>query len=280
MNYSLTLKGELIDNSPRKACCKRAYAAGLLFDVREWREKCLCLVLSSAAARRECARVYREQYHREALLDGAVMLFSSEKLFAAYKEPPAFLCPRCKSRFFAGLFLSCGSMTDPQKGNHLEFRISNADKIPLLGELLKDADLDMKCRRIDFGAGFYCKKHSEIEKFLYLIGAENALFALFNAQIQRGIRNEENRATNCIAHNIGKSVSAAAKTLAAIEKIRAAGKIPALPEELRETARLREENPDASLVELAALHNPPITKSGLNHRLQKILRLAEDIAAL
>ncbi len=277
MNYSLTLKKELIENPPRRACCKRAYAAGLLFDVREWRNGCLVLVLSSAAARRECARVYREQYRREALTDGSVMLFSSEKLFAAYRDLPVFSCPHCQKYFFAGLFLSCGSMTDPEKGYHLEFRIANAEKIPVLSDLFKGADLDMKCRRIDFGAGFYCKKRSEIEKFIYLIGADNALFALLNAQIQRGIRNEENRATNCIAHNIGKTVSAATKVLSSIETIRSAGKFSLLPEELRETAKLREENPSVSLVELAALHNPPITKSGLNHRLQKILRFAEDL---
>ena len=85
MNYSLALKEELIDGAPRSLCCKRAYAAGLLYDLREMRENCLVLVLSSAAARRECARAFREQYRRTALLNGSVLLFPSEELYADYK---------------------------------------------------------------------------------------------------------------------------------------------------------------------------------------------------
>ena len=274
MNYSLLFKEELIAGAPRNACCKRAYAAGLFYDLREWRTGCLVLVVSSAAARRECARVYREQYRREALIDRSVMLFSSEKLVARYRELPEFSCPKCRANFLKGLCISCGSITDPEKGTHFEIRISNAEKIPMLAELLADMGWELKCRKIDFGAGFYTKKGNEIEEILRTVGAGNALFAFLNAQIARGIRNQENRATNCVTSNIAKAVAASHKCCEAIEMIEAAGRFSLLADELRETARLRLANPDANLLELAALHNPPITKSGLNHRLQKIMRFA------
>ena len=277
MNYSLQVKEELIANAPRNACCKRAYTVGLLFDVREWREGCLVLVLSSVAARRECARAYREQYRREALMDGSVMLFSSEKLFAHYKELPTFSCKKCKSNFLRGLTVAYGSVTDPEKGNHLEFRISNAEKIPVLARFFDEIGWTLKSRKIDFGAGFYTKQGADIEEILRTVGASNALFAFMNATIARGIRNQENRATNCVTRNIAKAVEASRKCCEAIEQIRTAGRFEARAAELQETAELRLANPDANLTELAALHNPPITKSGLNHRLQKIIHAAEGI---
>ena len=107
-----------------------------------------------------------------------------------------------------------------------------------------------------------------------LTACNNALFSLMNAKIKRGIRNEENRATNCVANNIRRAVDAATKYCTAIDALERAGRLASLPNELRETALLRREHPEVSLEELAHMHNPPITKSGLNHRLQKILAAA------
>ena len=277
MNYSLLLKEELVKGAPRNGCCKRAYAAGMLFDLREMRENCLVLVLTSAVARHECARVYREQYRREALMDGTVMLFASEKLYGVYKDPPVLVCPYCRAHFLRGLLVACGSMTDPNKSYHLEFRLANAEKLPIINDCFKEMGWEPSCRKIDCGLGLYFKKYAVIEEILSTVGANNALFTLMNAKIARGIRNDENRATNCVARNIGKAVNASAKHCAAIRRIDEAGRLEKMPLELRETAELRLENPEVSLIELARLHNPPITKSGLNHRLQRILAFAEGV---
>ena len=277
MNYSLLLKQELIDGAPHTACCKRAYAAGLLLDLREMRENCLVLVISSAVARRECARVYREQYRREALLNGAVMLFASEKLYKAYTELPTFSCPQCRASFLRGALIACGSVTDPTKGYHMEFRLANAEKVPVLTGVLEEMGWSPKARVIEGGTGIYFKKNAVIEEILSTVGANNALFSLINAKIARDIRNEENRATNCVTRNIGKTVSASQRCCNAIEKLRAAARFDALPSELRETAELRLAHPDAPLTELSQLHNPPITKSGLNHRLQRIIAFADSL---
>ena len=277
MNYSLLLKNELIGGAPHNACCKRAYTAGLLFDLREMRENCLVLVLASAAARRECARAYRELYRREALLNGTVMLFASEKLYAAYRKPPVFACPQCQVHFLRGVMITCGSATDPEKDYRLEFRLANPEKVPFLAAFLEEKGWSPKCRNLDGGVGLYFKKNMIIEEILSTVGANNALFTLMNAKITRDIRNEENRGANCETGNIGKAVKASVRCCNAIERIREASRFEELPAELRETARLRMENPDVSLGVLAQLHNPPITKSGLNHRLQKIILFADAL---
>lgn len=138
MNYSLAVKEELIDTAPRTRCCRAAYAKGLLYDLRELRENCLVLVLSGAAARRECAKAFREQYHRTALLNGSVLLFPSEELFADYAKPPVFDCPHCAGHFLRGLMVSCASLTDPEKAYRLEFRLSNPERVPFLSDFLEE----------------------------------------------------------------------------------------------------------------------------------------------
>ena len=103
------------------------------------------------------------------------------------------------------------------------------------------------------------------------------MFAIINNRIARDIRNNENRATNCVAKNIEKSISAATRQVEAINKILEHNRLDTLPESLRVTALLRYRNPDATLDELVLLHVPPISKSGLNHRLQKLQEIAEDL---
>lgn len=266
----------MIEGAPRSRCCKSAYAAGLLYDLREMRENCLVLVLSAAAARRECARVFREQYRRTALLNGSVLMFPSEELYADYQKPPVFACPHCGGHFLRGLMISNGSISDPMKSYHLEFRLANEEKVPFLAQYLEDMGWKAGARALQGGGvGVYIKNSTVIEEILSVTACNNALFALMNAKISRNIRNDANRTANCETHNIQRAVSASARCRAAIELLQSEDRLDVLPDELRETALLRLEFPDASLAELAHRHNPPITKSGLNHRLQKIMAEAE-----
>ena len=279
MNYSLSLKEELIDGAPRAQCCRRAYTAGLLYDVRELRENCLVLVLSSASSRRECAKMFREQYRRTALLNGSVLLFPSEQLYEESKSTPLMSCPHCASNFLRGLIVSCGSATDPTKAYHLEFRLSNPEKVPFLAEFFEGLGWHAGCRTLKGGGlGIYFKNSVLMEEILTMTGANKALFDLMNAKIEREIRNGENRVTNCETSNIARAVDASARIREAIALLVQTDRLASLSSELRETAKLRTENPAASMKELAHLHNPPITKSGLNHRLQKILAAGEAAA--
>jgi DNA-binding protein WhiA len=103
------------------------------------------------------------------------------------------------------------------------------------------------------------------------------VFELLNKKIEREIRGNENRVTNCDTGNISKYVAAALKQNAAIEKLERYGELDKLPDALRDTAMLRLRYPNVSLGELAEAHVPPITKSGLNHRLQKLIDLANEL---
>ena len=278
MNYSLQLKEELIAGAPRRACCKKAYFRGLFLNAAQTKGGAVVLSLASFAARQECARVYRELYRSEALIDANTMLFSSERLYQDLTTTaPALCCERCAVHFLRGAFVSAGSVTDPEKGYHLEFKVYEEEGRTFLTSLLLQHGWQAKCRIHRAGFGVYFKNSAVIEEILSALGANNALFALMNAKIARGIRNEENRATNCVAKNISKSVAASGRALEAIAAIREAARFDALPQELRETAVLREENADASLSDLAKLHNPPLTKSGLNHRLQKIIAFSDAL---
>ena len=114
-----------------------------------------------------------------------------------------------------------------------------------------------------------------IEDILGIMGATREVFDFINAKIKREIRNNVNRATNCDAANIRRTVSASEEQIGAIELLRDGGYLPQLPDELRRTAELRLENPSVSLSVLAALHDESITRSGVNHRLSKLIELAE-----
>ena len=109
------------------------------------------------------------------------------------------------------------------------------------------------------------------------MGSQSKVFSIINSRIAREIRNNENRATNCVTKNIEKSISAATRQMEAIGALMERGKLEALPEGLRVSAMVRYRNPDATLDELVAIHEPPISKSGLNHRLAKLIELAEDL---
>ena len=110
---------------------------------------------------------------------------------------------------------------------------------------------------------------------LTVCGANKTIFTFFDVHIEKDLRNLENRATNCVTRNIAKSVLAAGSQVEAIEALKATGMLDELSEDINITANLRLENPDMSLNELAGIHTPPISKSGLNHRLSKIIELAK-----
>lgn len=186
-----------------------------------------------------------------------------------------FRCGECSMAFLRGVFLAVGTVTDPSKAYHMELRAPSDGRAELLcAHLLSLCFTPGSTRRRD-SVGFFWKGSASIQDFLTYLGATHSVFAMLNTQIKRDIRNNENRATNCVAENISRSIHAGGRQVAAILFLQAHDLIPALSPELQITAKLRLEHPEATLVELAALHEPPITKSGLNHRLEKILALCE-----
>jgi hypothetical protein len=179
--------------------------------------------------------------------------------------------------FLRGVFISCGSVTDPNKDYHLELVPPNREKCVELLEFVSDCGLKMKQSERKKQAFIYCKGSERIIDFLTFIGATRHSMELMNIMIFKEIRNNVNRAVNCEAANIDKTTRAATRQLADIEYIFAEKGEASLPFQLREVAGIRREFPETSLVEIGNMCTPPISKSGVNHRLKRISRIAEEI---
>ena len=173
--------------------------------------------------------------------------------------------------------MSFVSVTNPDKQYHLELSFETPAERDAAEAILSAAGICMKSGQRGGRYLLYIKSSSDIEDFLAYTGATHAAFDLMNAKIVREVRGNANRQMNCDMANISKSLAAAQQYTNAISEILRQGYEIRLPEELRQTARLRCENPQASMTELGQLHNPPITKSGVKHRLDKILRFYEKL---
>ena len=179
--------------------------------------------------------------------------------------------------FLRGAFLAGGSVTDPEKRYHLELASSHVQASREVSTLLEDTGFAPRTVMRGGNAVIYFKLSEHIEDFLTMTGAPAAATEIMAAKVNKSLRNEVNRATNCDIANLDKTLKAAESQCRDIEKLRTAGKLDELPEQLKTTALLRMANMEASMAELARLHNPPITKSCLNHRLRKIGELAKTV---
>lgn len=183
----------------------------------------------------------------------------------------------CRASFVRGVFLGSGSVSNPEKSYHLEFDLRDKSDAELLQEILADNGFESK---ITYRKGHhivYIKECETIAGVLGYIGAGKGALDMFTIQIEKEMRNSVNRRVNCENANADKAARASGKHLVAIRKIIEAKKFEKLPEVLREIAELRMEYPEDSLKELGEKTDPPIGKSGVNHRLNRILEFAENI---
>lgn len=186
--------------------------------------------------------------------------------------------PSLYPQMTAGMFLSCGSLSDPNKGYHMEFVMPTLELCNYLGLLLIE-NFDMLAKNVERKGHqvLYFKESDNIMDMLGLMGASGSYFDLFYVKQMKDMRNNINRGVNCVNANIEKSIRAAEKQIADIELIDETRGLDSLPENLREIAMLRYENPDFNLSDLGAALKPPISRSGANHRLQKIAAIADEI---
>ena len=171
----------------------------------------------------------------------------------------------------SGVFLACGSVTDPEKEYHLEFVLEDEAFAAALQRLIARFSLSAHLTKRRAMALVYLKGQSEITDMLSIFGAQSARFAMEDAYIRKELRNNANRAVNCDSANVQRAVTAASRQTEAIERVLAAKGRESLPPALRETAALRLAHPEMSLEELGRLCDPPVGKSGINHRLRKLM---------
>ena len=183
--------------------------------------------------------------------------------------------------FLRGVFVSCGSVTDPNKEYHLELVLPENDRTPALLDFIAEHGMSLK-ETARGGARskktvLYAKESELIEDWLTYIGAANHSMEIMQVKIVKDFRNRVNRSVNCENANLDKTVAASNKSTADIEYIFSTMGADWLSPDLRETARLRVENPEMSLSELCGMFPEKISRSGLNHRLKKLSKLAEEL---
>jgi hypothetical protein len=183
----------------------------------------------------------------------------------------------CQRAFLRGAFLSIGSISDPTKGYHLEFVCTDSEKAGQLQSVLHGFDIDGKIVLRKKYYVVYLKEGESIVNLLNVCEAYVALMDFENLRIVKEMRNSINRQVNCEAANITKTVNAATRQIEDIEYIRDHGGLERLPAGLREMAEVRLEYPDAPLKELGEYLEPPVGKSGVNHRLRKLSEYAAKL---
>ena len=186
-------------------------------------------------------------------------------------------CDGCRSAFVRTVFLTCGSLTDPAKSYQLDFTFPAEETADSMRSILADCGFSFGASERRGKRVLYLRDSGGIGDFLAFIGATGAAFDVMNSRIEGDFRGNIQRQVNFDTANIGKVVRSVQKYEDAAQKLKAAGKYDLLPEEVRQTWELREQDKQLSLEELGKLHNPPISKSGVKHRLEKILKAAEEM---
>ncbi len=179
--------------------------------------------------------------------------------------------------FMAGVFLACGSVNDPAKEYHLEFTVPEEELSEELVNLLRDIGVHAKTMVRRGKYIVYVKGSESIEDTLTFIGAQQCTLELMNVKIFKDVRNKANRIANCDNANIDKVITASLRQTEDIRLIEQTIGIDKLPEELREIAELRLSAADMSLKEIGDALEPPISRSGVNHRFRRIAKIAEEI---
>lgn len=298
ISFSGETKNELCRVRVKDACCARAEACGVLLYCNQFSLHGIKILTESLAFSKRLPRLFRQAFQisfdQQPESEEGKQLFAITQpvKLAAIREACgsgigggiahhinfAFLEePHCQLSFLRGAFLAGGSVTDPHKGYHLEFVTSHYHVNRELTALLLDMGYAPKETVRKSNYINYFKQSEFIEDLLTAMGAPVAAMQIMNAKAEKNLRNGINRRVNCDAANADKTVDAAQEQLAAIRQLEAAGALDGLSEKIRESAELRREYPELSLAELAALCEPPVTKSCLNHRLRKLVTLGREL---
>jgi len=290
LSYSAEVKMELLRAGEKQPdCCAEAQFYGLLLFGRRFSGRGIVL----RTERREIAE-YAVRQLREITLAAARLTQAGRKWEVAVRGEDSsrvlerfgheknevslrivtenFTCEHCRAAFLRGVFLSCAAITAPQLQYHLEFMAGFRRLAGQLCDVLRDAGLPAAklCQRGGAWIAYY-KDSSQIEDILTALGAQLAMLDLVNIKIEKDMRNNVNRLVNFELANVGRSSAAAAAQLQAIGRLRKGPGLESLPPTLQEAALLREEYPEASLQELADMAAQPVTRSGMNHRLKRLV---------
>lgn len=291
MSFSSEIKQRVAELESECEFCQRAQLAAMIRYTGRLRDgKLILYTENEACAKRICTLIERctglfESYEYieksrlyECVIEDndvdnvcdALMLFDN-----SYEQLVPFDC--CRGAYIRGAFLGGGSSSDPNKSYHLEFDARHEAEADRLLELLEKSGVSAKKTHRKGHYIVYVKDYTSIADILGIIGDSLSALEVYNISAEKELRNSINRQMNCESANMGKIADAYIKHLSAIEKVKKTIGLDKLPEVLQEIARVRVEYPEDSLKQLGERLEKPIGKSGVNHRLNRIVEIAEEI---
>lgn len=181
----------------------------------------------------------------------------------------------CKRAIVRGAFLGAGSINNPSRTYHLEINLSTKSNMELLDEILKQCNI--RCKKLENNNSIYLKDGEEISSIIALFGASSSVLKFEDIRVQKEMNGKVNRIVNCQSANLNKTLNASVEQIDAIRRLQQSNKFNNLDDNLKEIALLRLEYPDMSLVELGKKLKEPLGKSGVNYRLKRIIKIAEDL---
>ena len=299
VSFSAAAKAEICRAVPQKHCCALAQCFGILLFANSFGADGIRIITESREFAYSLPKLFKRAFNLD--FDSFPSLEAPGKLVFQITDPdkicdimdaygfhpdetvalhvnlPVVEEECCKAAFLRGAFLAGGSVTDPEKGYHLEMTTTHqsvaGESYLLLEECLT---FSPKTARRGGGHVLYFKQSEQICDCLTFLGAPVAAMGIMEARLEKELNNKINRRCNCDDANISKVVEAAQEQLSAIRILREKGALEHLPGKLMQAAKAREENPEASLSELAAMMDPPISKPAMNHRLKKLIEMAKE----
>ena len=298
LSFSALAKAEVCRIVPQKRCCALAECFGVLLYCNSFHADGIKIITESREFAQLLPRLFKKAFSfsfdmmpedeerklvfqisapEKLKLIMEAYGFSREDTLALHVNFPMVEEDCCKAAFLRGAFLSGGSVTDPGKGYHMEITTTHQSVARETDTLIREV-MNFCPKMAGRGGGqvLYLKQSELISDFLAYIGAPVAAMGIMEARLEKELNNKVNRRCNCDEANTCKVVEAAQEQLSAIRILQEQGLVEHLPNKLQQAVAARLENPAASLTELAAMMEPPITKPAMNHRLKKLVAMAKE----
>ena len=300
MSFAQDTKNDLCSIVCKSKCCRKAMLYGLLCGANTFRPDRIRLITENERTSELLIRLMKEcgvtgnLYISEKksgeqrasnykitvaaasdVKQIATAIGLNEQFAVGSVDTNVFKCAECFRHFARGLYLAAGTVKDPKTGYQLELVFNDSELADAVCAAFEKQGIALKKIARQYSHVLYAKESESIEDFLTYIGAHQSALAIMDVKIYREIRNNANRQNNCETANMFKMTSSAQNQIRAIRWFIDADLFSTLDEDLQATALLRMENPEASVQELADMHAKAVSKSGVYHRLQKIVTLAQ-----
>lgn len=300
VSFSASAKAEVCRVFPNRYCCALAECFGILLFCNSFQPEGIKIITESREFAYILPKLFKKAFNLnfdsypsleapgklvfqiwdEEKIDVIMESFGfdAEDTVSLHVNLPIVEEECCKAAFLRGAFLAGGSVTDPGKGYHMEITTTHQSVAKETNVLTREVMLFPPKMASRGGAQvLYFKQSEQISDYLTYLGAPVAAMGIMEARLEKELNNKVNRRCNCDDANISKVVEAAQEQLAAIRILKEGGMLEKIPAKIKQAADAREANPTASLTELAAMMDPPITKPAMNNRMKKLIQLAGEM---